>query len=121
MLVRWCVALNIPFIFWFSFQITEMFENLKLAFTYGLYIVSFCWLPNLCAHLFFGLLLLFSTVNKDGFKPNLETHLIPLLATKLEEASSESKEKSTSLSSKTAHHPLLMQVSFFVFLQPMRE
>lgn len=50
------------------------------------------------------------TVNKDGFKPNLETHLIPLLATKLEEASSESKEKSTSLSSKTAHHPLLMQV-----------
>ncbi|PSR98780.1 Aspartyl aminopeptidase [Actinidia chinensis var. chinensis] len=48
------------------------------------------------------------TVNKDGFKPNLETHLIPLLATKLEDTSSESKEKSNI--SKAAHHPLLMQV-----------
>ncbi|GMN64622.1 hypothetical protein TIFTF001_033677 [Ficus carica] len=45
------------------------------------------------------------TVNKDGFKPNLETHLIPLLASKLEETSLESKDKS-----KDAHHPLLMQV-----------
>ncbi|KAK9912006.1 hypothetical protein M0R45_035880 [Rubus argutus] len=27
------------------------------------------------------------TVNKDGFKPNVETHLIPLLASKLEENS----------------------------------
>ncbi|KAK7824184.1 putative aspartyl aminopeptidase [Quercus suber] len=49
------------------------------------------------------------TVNKDGFKPNLESHLIPLLSTKLEETSLESKEKSTS-SSKAAHHPLFMQV-----------
>ncbi|GKV39766.1 hypothetical protein SLEP1_g47486 [Rubroshorea leprosula] len=49
------------------------------------------------------------TVNTDGFKPNLETHLVPLLATKPEEPSSESKEKST-LSSKDAHHPLLMQI-----------
>ncbi|XP_057980874.1 probable aspartyl aminopeptidase isoform X3 [Malania oleifera] len=50
------------------------------------------------------------TVNKDGFRPNLETHLIPLLATKIEETSTESKEKSAKLSSKAAHHPLLMQV-----------
>ncbi|KAG6680383.1 hypothetical protein I3842_13G038800 [Carya illinoinensis] len=48
-------------------------------------------------------------VNKDGFKPNLETHLIPLLSTKLEETSLESKEKSTASSSKAAHHPLIMQ------------
>ncbi|KAF8403267.1 hypothetical protein HHK36_011368 [Tetracentron sinense] len=62
-----------------------------------------------------------STVNKDGFKPNLETHLIPLLATKLEETSAEPKEKSASLSSKTAHHPLLMQVSSLVLLQSVEE
>lgn len=49
------------------------------------------------------------TVNTDGFKPNLETHLVPLLATKPEEAPAESKEKRT-LSSKDAHHPLLMQI-----------
>ncbi|XP_061996992.1 probable aspartyl aminopeptidase [Rosa rugosa] len=50
------------------------------------------------------------TVNKDGFKPNVETHLIPLLASKLEEtASSETKEKSATTSTKAAHHPLLMQ------------
>ncbi|KAH7547754.1 hypothetical protein ACOSP7_033024 [Xanthoceras sorbifolium] len=50
------------------------------------------------------------TVNKDGFKPNLETHLIPLLATKQEEASLEPKEKSNASSSKAAHHSLLMQI-----------
>ncbi|KAA8539146.1 hypothetical protein F0562_025838 [Nyssa sinensis] len=50
------------------------------------------------------------TVSKDGFKPNLETHLIPLLATKLEDATTESKEKSNASSSKAAHHPLLVQV-----------
>lgn len=60
---------------------------------------------------------LFSTVNKDGFKPNLETHLIPLLSTKLEETSLESKEKSTASSSKPSHHPLLMQVSNSFFQQ----
>ncbi|KAL6125508.1 hypothetical protein ACLB2K_073565 [Fragaria x ananassa] len=50
------------------------------------------------------------TVNKDGFKPNVETHLIPLLASKLEEtASSDTKEKSATISTKGAHHPLLMQ------------
>lgn len=49
-------------------------------------------------------------MNKDGFKPNLETHLIPLLASKLEETSLESKDKSTTMSSKDNHHPLLMQV-----------
>ncbi|KAE8679329.1 Aspartyl aminopeptidase [Hibiscus syriacus] len=49
------------------------------------------------------------TVNTDGFKPNLETHLVPLLATKPEEAPAESKEQGTS-SSKGAHHPVLMQI-----------
>ncbi|PWA99151.1 zn-dependent exopeptidase [Artemisia annua] len=49
----------------------------------------------------------YSNVNKDGFKPNLETHLNPLLATKHDESSSESKDKS---SSKDYHHPLLMQI-----------
>ncbi|KAI8539667.1 hypothetical protein RHMOL_Rhmol09G0200800 [Rhododendron molle] len=48
------------------------------------------------------------TVNKDGFKPNLETHLVPLLATKLEDTSLDPKEKSNI--SKAAHHPILMQI-----------
>ncbi|XP_077235795.1 Zn-dependent exopeptidases superfamily protein isoform X2 [Tasmannia lanceolata] len=43
------------------------------------------------------------SVNTDGFKPNLETHLVPLLATKHEETSTKPEEKTT-------HHPLLMQV-----------
>ncbi|XP_027363422.1 probable aspartyl aminopeptidase isoform X2 [Abrus precatorius] len=50
------------------------------------------------------------TVNQDGFKPNLETHLLPLLSMKFEDISLESKEKSTALSSKAHHHPLLMQI-----------
>ncbi|KAK6933537.1 Peptidase M18 [Dillenia turbinata] len=50
------------------------------------------------------------TVNNDGFKPNLETHLVPLIATKLEDSSQESKEKGSALSSKAAHHPQLMQI-----------
>lgn len=60
---------------------------------------------------------LFSTVNQDGFKPNLETHLLPLLSMKLEDTSSESKEKTAASSSKASHHPLLMQVCniFFFF------
>ncbi|MFS8012294.1 putative aspartyl aminopeptidase [Helianthus anomalus] len=45
------------------------------------------------------------TVNQDGFKPNLETHLNPLLATKHDDASPDSKDKS-----KSYHHPLLMQI-----------
>ncbi|KAM0023179.1 putative aspartyl aminopeptidase [Helianthus debilis subsp. tardiflorus] len=45
------------------------------------------------------------TVNQDGFKPNLETHLNPLLATKPDDASPDSKDKS-----KSYHHPLLMQI-----------
>nr|CAB3479548.1 unnamed protein product [Digitaria exilis] len=51
----------------------------------------------------------FSTVNSDGFKPNLETHLVPLLATKHEEATMNSDDKSSS-STKVAHHPLLLQI-----------
>lgn len=49
------------------------------------------------------------TVNTDGFKPNLETQLIPLLATDTEKSSSEPDDKSPA-SSKYAHHPLLMQI-----------
>lgn len=50
-------------------------------------------------------------MNKEGFKPNLETHLVPLLATKLEDTSLDPKEKSNI--SKAAHHPILMQVPLF--------
>ncbi|XP_062232125.1 probable aspartyl aminopeptidase [Phragmites australis] len=49
------------------------------------------------------------TVNSDGFKPNLETHLVPLLATKHEEATMNTDDK-TSSSTKVTHHPLLLQV-----------
>ncbi|KAL8551777.1 hypothetical protein ACS0TY_000732 [Phlomoides rotata] len=49
------------------------------------------------------------TVNTDGFKPNLETQLIPLLATETDKTSSEPNEKS-SASSKDPHHQLLMQI-----------
>ncbi|GAB2286945.1 hypothetical protein Dimus_021333 [Dionaea muscipula] len=49
------------------------------------------------------------TVNKDGFKPNLETHLVPLLSTRSEEILSESKETSVS-SSKARHHSKLLEV-----------
>lgn len=55
----------------------------------------------------------YSTVNQDGFKPNLETHLNPLLATKHDDASSDLKDKNSSY-----HHPLLLQVInklFFFF------
>ncbi|KAK4279529.1 hypothetical protein QN277_011299 [Acacia crassicarpa] len=47
------------------------------------------------------------TVNQDGFKPNLETHLLPLLSIKPEETS-DSKEKTAI--SKATHHSLLMEV-----------
>lgn len=50
------------------------------------------------------------TVNTDGFKPNLETQLNPLLATEAEKTSSKPDDKSTA-ASKDAHHQLLMQVS----------
>lgn len=55
-------------------------------------------------------------MNTEGFKPNLETHLIPLLATKHEEASTKSEDGTNSSSSKIAHHPLLMQVPPFVLI-----
>lgn len=62
--------------------------------------------------------LLFSTVNQDGFKPNLETHLHPLLSMKPEDTSleSNSKEKNSALSSKAHHHRLLMQVAVLSIL-----
>ncbi|CAJ1976686.1 unnamed protein product [Sphenostylis stenocarpa] len=56
------------------------------------------------------LVFLFRPMNKDGFKPNLETHLLPLLSIKSENTSLESKENNSALSSKSYHHSLLMQV-----------
>lgn len=51
-------------------------------------------------------------MNQDGFKPNLESHLIPLLATNLESSSGENKDKNNMPSARgSAHHPLLMQVN----------
>lgn len=50
------------------------------------------------------------TVNQDGFKPNLETHLVPLLSTRCEEEPSESKEKGSTSRSKAPHHPKLLEV-----------
>ncbi|XP_057515906.1 probable aspartyl aminopeptidase [Amaranthus tricolor] len=50
------------------------------------------------------------TVNQDGFKPNLETHLVPLLSIKPEEELSESKEKGPKKSSNAWHHPQLLEV-----------
>ena len=54
----------------------------------------------------------FSTVNQDGFKPNLETHLIPLMAMKMEDNSMESKNEGNDPLLKDALHPLLKQVLF---------
>lgn len=54
------------------------------------------------------------TVNQDGFKPNLETQLIPLLATKTENATADSTEKNNVSSSKDVHHQLLLQVIVYI-------
>ena len=81
----------------------SMYIVVFILFAFFLFLI-FC----LIVVVFWG----FSTVNKDGFKPNLETQLIPLLATKIEDASAESKEKSRASSSKAAHHPVLMQVFY---------
>ncbi|ONK77587.1 uncharacterized protein A4U43_C02F8180 [Asparagus officinalis] len=51
------------------------------------------------------------SVNTEGFKPNLESHLVPLLATKFEEAQVKSEDKTIlSCSSKSLHHSLLLQI-----------
>lgn len=50
-------------------------------------------------------------MNKDGFKPNLETHLIPLLSLKPEESPSSEKNGANS---KNVHHPLLIQVDLLI-------
>uniref|UniRef100_A0A1D1Z9R0 aspartyl aminopeptidase n=1 Tax=Anthurium amnicola TaxID=1678845 RepID=A0A1D1Z9R0_9ARAE len=50
------------------------------------------------------------SVNTEGFKPNLENHLIPLLATKPEERAVKTDEKRSLSLPKTVHHPLLLQV-----------
>ena len=63
------------------------------------------------------------TVNTDGFKPNLETQLNPLLATEADKISDEKSDAS----SKAAHHQLLMQVCisqirfFYHVLQNIQE
>ncbi|XP_031499807.1 probable aspartyl aminopeptidase isoform X3 [Nymphaea colorata] len=51
------------------------------------------------------------TVNTDGFKPNLETHLLPLLATKPEDETPLKHEGKCSFPSpKNVHHPVLLQI-----------
>lgn len=50
------------------------------------------------------------TVNTDGFKPNLETHLVPLFSLKHDKGSTEGKEESENSLLKDAHHPLLMKM-----------
>ncbi|CAN6452495.1 unnamed protein product [Victoria cruziana] len=50
-------------------------------------------------------------VNTEGFQPNLETHLIPLLATKAEdEAATKHEPECSFLSPKNLHHPVLLQI-----------
>ena len=46
------------------------------------------------------------TVNTDGFKPNLESHLVPILATQLK--SGVNKESPVK-----PHHPILLEVLVF--------
>lgn len=50
------------------------------------------------------------TVNTDGFKPNLETQLIPILASKVENASGDTSDKNNISTKKHPDHPLLMQI-----------
>lgn len=51
------------------------------------------------------------SVNTEGFKPNMETHLVPLLATKVEEALVKPEDKTTPpCASKSLHHSLLLQI-----------
>lgn len=49
-------------------------------------------------------------MNQDGFKPNLETNLVPLLSTRCIEELSESKDKGPTKSLKAWHHPQLLEV-----------
>ncbi|KAG0457858.1 hypothetical protein HPP92_022720 [Vanilla planifolia] len=48
------------------------------------------------------------SVNTDGFKPNLESHLVPVLAMKFMEKCID--RSATSCSSKSAHDPLLLKI-----------
>ncbi|XP_074290089.1 putative aspartyl aminopeptidase isoform X2 [Silene latifolia] len=50
------------------------------------------------------------TINQDGFKPNLETQLVPLLSTRFEDLQSESTNKDSISPSKAWHHPELLKV-----------
>lgn len=50
-------------------------------------------------------------VNTEGFKPNLETHLAPVLATAIKaEVDGGKSDGKEDAAKKTAHHPLLLQV-----------
>jgi len=60
------------------------------------------------------------TVNTDGFKPNLETHLAPVLATQIKTELLGKSELGSQIeggngatnSSKKPHHPLLLEVTY---------
>lgn len=68
-----------------------------------------CGTTDFCG--FYFCFLIVRTVNTDGFKPNLETHLIPLLAMEVDKTSPEPDDKIGASPSKDGHHQLLMQVS----------
>ncbi|CAA6667582.1 unnamed protein product [Spirodela intermedia] len=51
------------------------------------------------------------SVSTEGFKPNLENHLVPLLAIKTEDRAVKTEDnKRQQINKKRAHHPLLLQV-----------
>ncbi|XP_078434780.1 Zn-dependent exopeptidases superfamily protein [Wolffia australiana] len=51
------------------------------------------------------------SVNTDGFKPNLENHLVPLLAIKTDDGGVEPENsKKQPQAQKRPHHPLLLQI-----------
>ncbi|XP_024535841.1 probable aspartyl aminopeptidase isoform X2 [Selaginella moellendorffii] len=61
-------------------------------------------IPTLAIHLD-------KNVNTDGFKPNLETHLAPVLATKIKSELAHSNDGNGAIySNASVHHPILLQI-----------